>query len=267
MHCRLALILYDNAMLASLPMYDWPEVREWTNRWWNAIAARLGIAVPLCRDGSHVALWRQTGLLFSQTCGYPFTHEFTGKLTLVGTPHYGVDGCSGPDYQSFIFARKAAPLEAFRHATAAVNSPDSMSGMLALKLVFAPLATGGRFFGKTVTSGGHLKSMAAVRDGLADVCAIDAVCVGLARRYRPDYLEGLVEIARSPMVPGLPYITISGDVVALRGALSQCFADEALRDTRDHLFLTGYSETSAQDYDRITELEMAIQQAGGLELL
>ena len=62
----------------------------------------------------------------------------------------------------------------------------------------------GRFFARAIETGGHLNSLAAVREGRADVCAIDCVCVALARRYRPEALEGLVEIARSPAVPGLP---------------------------------------------------------------
>ena len=85
--------------------------------------------------------------------------------------------------------------------------------MLALKLVFAPHARDGRFFSRAIETGGHLNSLAAVRKGLADVCAIDSVCVALARRYRPEALEGLVEIARSPAVPGLPWITRAGDPV------------------------------------------------------
>ena len=85
---------------------------------------------------------------------------------------------------------------------AAVNTPDSMSGMLALKLVFAPLAEQGRFFSRAVETGGHLASLAAVQSGDADVCAIDCVCVAMAKRYRPSALEGLVEIGRSPSRAG-----------------------------------------------------------------
>jgi ABC-type phosphate/phosphonate transport system substrate-binding protein len=253
-------------MIASLPMYDWPETRDATDTLWRAIAARLGTDIGLTRTGDHTALWYRPDLLFSQTCGYPFTHAFAGKLKLVATPHYGIDGCDGPDYQSIIFARSKAPLEAFRGAVVAVNNPDSMSGMLALKLVFGPLAREGRFFSKSVLSGGHVNSMLTVREGKADVCAIDAVCVALARAYRPDYLDGLVEIGRSPLVPSLPFVTVGGDVPELRDALRSVFADPALKPARDHLFLTGFSILDDRDYARITELETAMEQAGGLDL-
>lgn len=247
-------------------MYDWPEVRDATDAWWQGIARHLGTDIPLTRAADHAALWARPDLLFSQTCGYPFTHGFAGRLSLVATPHYAADGCEGPLYRSLLFAREAVPLAALRGRTAAVNTPDSMSGMLALKLVFAPLARQGRFFGRTVWTGGHLHSLEAVRNGKADVCAIDAVCVGLARRHRPGLLEGLVEIARSPPVPGLPYVTIAGDVDRLRAALDAAFADPALAAARDHLFLTGQSVLDPQDYAVITAHESAMNQAGGLDL-
>ena len=140
-------------------------------------------------------------------------------LKYIATPHYAAPGYKDADYCSFILARYDQPPDSFRGGVAVVNNPDSMSGMLALKLVFAPFATDGRFFARAMQSGGHVKSMLAVRDGLADVCAIDAVCVAMARRYRPDYLEGLVEIARSPSVPGLPYVTRGGNIEAMRQGL------------------------------------------------
>jgi ABC-type phosphate/phosphonate transport system substrate-binding protein len=254
-------------MIASLPMYDWPEVREATDAWWAAIAGSLGIAANLDRDCSHFAAWRRSDLLFSQTCGYPFTHEFKDKLTLVATPHYGVDGCEGPNYRSILFAREKLALAEFRDSHAAVNSPDSMSGMLALQLVFAPLAHRGVFFASAVETGSHLNSLRAVRSGVADVCAIDAVCVALAKRYRPADLAGLVEIARSPPVPSLPYVTVGGNPETIRAALATAFADPALRSTRDQLFLTGYSVLATQAYGRITILEDAMKAAGGLKLL
>ncbi len=254
-------------MIASLPMYDWPEVREATDLWWSGIARQLRSNVPLLRGGDHTTPWKDAGLLFSQTCGYPFTHALAGKVTLVATPHYCVDGCNGPNYASIIFARQRMPLEDFRGSTAAVNNPDSMSGMLALKLVFQPLARDGRFFGRAIQSGGHVRSMEAVRSGKADVCAIDAICVAMARAYRPDYLEGLVEIARSPLVPGLPYITNAGDPVAIRAALASAFAGPDLRQARDQLFLSGFSVLTPQDYQRIVSLKAAMEANGGLQLL
>lgn len=254
-------------MIASFPMYDWPEVREATGAWWRGLSRHLGVSIELDRNPDHFAAWRRDDLFLSQTCGYPFTHEFKGLLKYVCTPHYAVPGCEGANYCSFIFARVKQPLDSFGGSIAAVNNPDSMSGMLALKLVFAPFATHGKFFSKAIETGSHINSMIAVRDGKADVCAIDAVCVAMAKRYRPDNLEGLVEIARSPIVPSLPYVTRSGNIGDIRRALVAAFADSELQAWRDRLFLSGQSVLPATAYERITDLESEMQRAGGLDLL
>jgi ABC-type phosphate/phosphonate transport system substrate-binding protein len=255
-------------MTVSLPMYDWPEVREATDAWAGGVLRHLGRAgIELDRNPDYFAGWRKDDLVFSQTCGYPFTHEFRGKLSYLATPHYAAPGCAGANYCSLIFARGQRPLADFRGSRAAVNNPDSMSGMLALKLVFAPHAQEGRFFASVLETGGHVGSMIAVRDGRADICAIDAVCVALARRYRPDYLEGLVEVARSPMVPGLPFVTASGrDPAELRSALVRAFGDPALAQARESLFLDRHSILAESSYDLILELEREMEEAGGLEL-
>ena len=121
-------------MIASLPMYDWPELRWATDKWWGGIAQHLGVALGLTREADHMAAWRRDDLLFSQTCGYPITHEFRGALHLLATPHYAAAGCEGPNYASFVFARETAPIAMFRGGVAAINADDSMSGMLALRL-------------------------------------------------------------------------------------------------------------------------------------
>lgn len=254
-------------MIAALQMYDWPEVRQATDLWWQGIARRLGTLEPLSRPDDYTAPWWRDDLLFAQTCGYPFTHALKGQVSYVATPQYAADGCNGPNYCSIVMARDSKPLAAFRNGVVAVNTPDSMSGMLALKLVFAPLAEKDRFFSQAVETGGHLASLAAVQSGKADVCAIDCVCIAMAKRYRPEALEGLVEVARSPSVPGLPWITRAVDPQAIRSALRAAFADPALEEARTALLLSGFSELPMDAYDRITDLEAAMEGGGGLKLL
>src|SRR5215216_8142633 len=76
-------------MVASLPMYDLPEIEQATNTWWRGLAKafrREGIAdVPdnLWRCASFREVWTRDDLLLSQTCGYPLMHELRGKVTLV----------------------------------------------------------------------------------------------------------------------------------------------------------------------------------------
>lgn len=248
-------------------MYDWPEVRNATDALWQGLQRHIPGLPPIDRRTDYTGAWRQPDLLLSQTCGYPFTHEFRGKLKYLATPHYAADGCDGANYCSIVLARQNLPLAGFRGMTAAVNGPDSMSGMLALKLVFGPLARDGRFFGNAFISGGHNNSIAAVREGRADICAIDSVCMALARRYRPGDLEGLVEVARSPLVPGLPLVTVAGDVDVIRRGLASAFADPDTAAARQALFLSGFSVLDPQAYDRILDLESQMQKSGGLDLI
>jgi ABC-type phosphate/phosphonate transport system substrate-binding protein len=242
-------------MLATLPMYDWPEVRGATDQFWAILARTSGYDILLNRSGNYMDAWNDPALVFSQSCGYPFTHQFRDKLIYVATAHYNADGCNGSNYCSIILAREQKPVSAFRHSRAAINSPDSMSGMLALKLVTSPYDDGVEFFSDVVESGGHTRSMELVRDGMADMCAIDAVCVDLARRYRPRLLEGLHEIARSPLVPGLPYVTRFGDPEKLAKALQSVINDPANKDVMKTLLISGLSILPVSAYDRIIDLE------------
>lgn len=254
-------------MSASLPMYDWPEIRRATDAWWQGLALKLraegltDVPLTLQRSDEVAILWAAPDLLFSQTCGYPLTHEWMGKLAVVATPHYDADGCSGPDYCSFVLARRDDDrrLEDFRGAVAAYNGADSQSGYSALRSVIAPLARNGQFFGGTVRSGGHLNSMQMVASGEADLCAVDAVCWALARRHHPNLVEGLRSVGQSNPVPGLPYVTAAGAspdrLNRLRAGLGAAFDDAGLSDIRQDLLLNGFTQTDASTYQPIIAME------------
>src|SRR6266540_2865807 len=106
----------DAARVASLPMYDWPEIAWASDALWKAIAVRLnaaGVASPekLDRWRSSDAIWRDPGLVLSHTCGYPFSTRLRGIVRLVATPIYDVFGCEGAYYSSIIVVRADEPGE------------------------------------------------------------------------------------------------------------------------------------------------------------
>ena len=261
-------------MIASLPMYDWPELRRATDAWWTGLARQLraeGFEAPdrLARMPDRYGQCPRTDLLMSQTCGYPLTHDFKGLLQVLATPVYDVEGCSGPLYRSVIVVHADAPasrLEDLRGATAAYNGEDSLSGHLALKCVFAPLSRAGRFFGKVLRSGSHLASMRLVHERQAHVAAIDCVSYALARRYRPDIAAGLAVIAQGPPAPALPYVTAAGrppeEVAGLKRALAAAAADPALAAPREALFIAGLEFLPPDAYDCVLDLEAACAQRG-----
>lgn len=262
-------------MAASFPMYDWPEIRAATDAWWSGLARAFRAEgmpdVPDCllHDVNVADLWSAPDLLISQTCGYPLTHDWSGMLQVVATPHYVADGCDGAEYCSFILVRRSAGiggLEELRGRTAAFNGEDSQSGYSAFRAAFAVFAKDGRFFGSTVKSGAHIKSMQMVAAGTADVCAVDAVVWALARRHCPQIADDLTPIALSPSSPGLPYVTSpalsENDLARLKAGLRTAFADPALADIRAELLLCGMSELDDRAYARISEIERSSASSG-----
>jgi ABC-type phosphate/phosphonate transport system substrate-binding protein len=256
--------------IASLPMYDLPELRAATDAWWHGLAQafrREGIAdVPdsLDRREAYQDVWRAPDLLFSQTCGYPLTHALAGRVELVATPCYGAEGCEGPNYCSFVVVASdstASAIEDLRGGRCAINSLDSQSGCNALRSLVAAASKEGRFFSRVALTGGHQASLALVASGQADVAAIDCVTHGLLARYRPRTLTGTRVLCRTASAPGLPYVTrvgASADLLRrLRAGLERAFADHQLIEARGTMLLEGAAVLPLAAYDRIGELENA----------
>ena len=256
------------ALRASLPMYDLPEARQWTDRLWTAIAEELreegvsGVPDALEHPCDHHDAWRSHRLLFSQSCGYPVATAFRSLVRVVATAHYAAPGCEGHRYSSAVVVRassRAPSLGALRGAVCAFNSHDSQSGYNALRAVIAPIAQGRRFFARTVETGAHAASIHAVRDGRADVCSVDCVTWALLARHRSSALHGLRVLAFTEPVPGLPFVTArdcsDATVASIRDALARAFARPDLAETRDALLLCGLSMLSVDAYEPLLAME------------
>lgn len=265
--------------VASLPMYDLPELRAATDAWWQGLARafrREGIAdVPggLDRRESYHDVWLAPDLLISQTCGYPLTHALAGGVELAATPCYSAEGCQGPDYCSFVIVRAdsaASAIGDLRGLRCAINGLDSQSGYNALRSLVATVAKDGRFFGSVAVSGGHGASLALVASGEADVAAIDCVTHRLLARHRPAALAGTRVLGRTASAPGLPYVTRAGadaDLLQrLRGGLERAFAEPELAATRESLLLADLAILPLSAYDRISVMETAAVAAGYREV-
>ncbi len=255
----------DAAPVASLPMYDWPEVAAANDAFWVAIASRLrksGIAAPpmLDRWRSSDTIWRHPDLLLSQTCGFPFSTRLRGMVRLVGTPIYDVPGCEGAFYSSMIVVRADEPagrLADVRYRRIAYNTTDSLSGYLALGAAVKEAGLQGRP-AEWIETGSHRASLRAVADETADVAAVDAVCWALALRYEPEVVSRLKVLERTPLRPGLPFITAverpDSELQAIRVAIREAIADPATPATREALRLTGLGSFDEWDYSPIAAL-------------
>lgn len=267
------------AAVASLPMYDWPEVGDAIDALWSRIRKGLverGLDAPerLTRQADYHQLWRTPNLMLSQTCGYPYVKDLRGRVRLVATPCYAAAGCEGPNYRSLILVRRDSAFGSVRDlagATAVINSFDSQSGYSALRAVVAPHAGGKPFFRKVVQSGAHRASMRAVATGDADVCAIDAVCLALAERHDPQTLAELRILAASPQAPALPFITAGSrsdsEVKAIRAALADAMRDPLLAEVRAALFLDSICVLEDAAYDRIEAIAREAAVLGYPELV
>lgn len=257
-------------MIAALPMYDLPEARDATDAWWAILGRCLRNAgldeTPehLTRTQNVTDSWTMPGLLFTQTCGYPFTHDWSGKLRLVATPRYTVEGCDALTYRSaFIVAEtsSATTLEDLRGGRIAFNAKHSQSGFNAPRATIAALARDGAFFGEAKLSGGHRQSMTMVRAGEADVCAVDCVTWAMHQRHAPEVINGLRRLAWTASAPNLPYVTaIQRDdetVQRLRDGLSAAIADPDGRAAREALFLDGVEILEPEAYQTIDAMEQA----------
>ena len=240
-------------MIASLGMYDRAEVQAANDRLWALIRDALrvqGIAAPdgLTRGaGAYWEAWTSPDLVLSQTCGYPYRARLHGKVTLIGTPDYGVDGCAPGYYRSVLVARADDPrstVPEFDGAALAYNEDLSQSGWAAPQTFARTL--GIRLI-PALCSGGHVLSARAVAEGRADIAAIDAVTWGMIARY-DSFAAGLKVVGQTEPTPGLPYIAALGaDAGAMFAAISA--AIEALPQAdRDILSLRGVVRIAAEDY-------------------
>lgn len=264
-------------MRASLPMYDLPEVRDATDAWWEGLARHFratGVeAVPDRLERPPGPDWTDPELLFSQTCGYPLTHGLEGRVRLVCTPAYAAPGCDGARYSSLLVvaaAAEARELADLRGGICAINARNSHSGCNVLRRMVAPLAGGSAFFTRVIKTGGHAASLAAVANGEAHLCAVDAVTHALLARHVPARLAGTRVLCCSPSAPGLPCIAGPGvsldGVKRLRHGVRSALADPELEPVRAELLIADAEVMPIEAYGTIPAMEREAVAMGYPEL-
>lgn len=238
-------------MTASLPMYDTPQTHAANDRLWGLIRGALGSGpATLDRRTDPHATWADPHLVLSQTCGLPFRSALHGRVTLVGTPDYGVEGCPPGYYRSVIVAQKDDPrddLSAFEGARLARNDRRSQSGWAAIEGHLAEQGLGFSFVGNTTDTGSHAASARMVAEGRADLAALDAVTWALLVRDT-EIASGLRVLLQTRPTPGLPLITAKTRAPApLFRAVDQAIG--ALRPLdREALMLRGIVSIPAEAY-------------------
>jgi ABC-type phosphate/phosphonate transport system substrate-binding protein len=241
-------------MIASLGMYDLPPLQAANDRFWALIRDGLrarGIAAPEALTRGATAYWdawEAPDLVFSQTCGLPYRTRLHGRVTLAGSPDYGLEGCPPGHYRSLYVVRRDDPrgrLEAFDGAVLAFNEEHSQSGWGA---PCNDARARGMAFTTGPRTGAHRASAQAVVSGAADIAALDAATFAHLSRHVPDEVAGLKVIGATPPSPATPYIAGAGiDGAAVFAALQAAVAALAPAD-RDLLRLRGVVRLPPEDY-------------------
>ena len=255
-------------MPGALPMYVGNQAG--VEALWRHLASRLRaqglnrISDTPAWPEDYLAHWRDPALLLSQACGYPLVTALAGQVGVVGAFRYNVPGCDGVMQRSQLVVRAADPattLEDLRGRRVAYNGTDSQSGYNSLRALVAPLERRGIFFGSHLETGGHMRSVLAVRDGRADVASIDCVSLAEFRKHTPEATQGIRVLCESDPYPGLPLVTAAstGDatMATLRGVLAQAVADPELAPFWQELFITGFEPLDETAYRICTAMQDA----------
>ena len=208
-------------MIASLAMYDRAEAQPSNDRLWALIRDGLrtaGMDAPqeqIRGPAAFLDAWTSADLILSQTCGFPYRARLHGKVALIGTPDYGVEGCPPGFYHSVFVARADDPRGAvaeFDGAALAFNDDLSQSGWAAPQTCASTL---GIRLPPRLRTGGHVLSARAVAEGRAEIAALDVVTWGMMVRWE-SFASSLKVVGRTSPTPGLPYvaaISVDPDIV------------------------------------------------------
>lgn len=239
-------------MIASLPMYARPELDAAHRRYWKLIRdglASVGLESPLelSQQTEEFETWNDPTLVLSQTCGMPYRNSLYGKVTLIGAPDHGVEGCDPGWGRSAFVARRDDPrrsVEEFADSVFSYNQNHSQSGYSA---PYQHVSELGFWFGQRYHSGQHLDSARAVVDRRADIASIDAVTWRFIERYEP-LAHDLKVIGHTKPNPGLPYIS---SAQASRQLIFDAVADAIDRlsySDRNELCIFGLVDIGADVY-------------------
>ena len=239
-------------MTVSLPMYARPELTDAHNIYWSLIRKHLSVKGIASSEKIHepeelYAAWTDPNLLLSQTCGMPYRNTLHGKVQIIGTPDFQLDGAPAGYYRSAIIVRREdgnKTLKEFKDSVFAYNSDDSQSGYGSAYLICKPE---GFWFQNRVATGGHRESTIAIAEGCADIAAIDGMTWRLIKRY-DSHTDKLAVLDWTNPTPGLPYITsMQNDASTMYDAISAAI-DELPADTRKQLGIHALVKISTEDY-------------------
>ncbi len=255
------------SQFVSLGMYAFtPQLRQAWQAFYSAFLQHWSGSTKLeqqCRSDHQPEALDDQSLFFGHTCGYPLTHQLKGKVLPFCVPVFHVPGCQGIQYSSQFIVSTASDISTLadcKGLRAAVNNPDSNSGMNVLRAAIAPLAQGKTFFDSVIYTGSHLSSMQSVAAGDTDLAAIDAVSYQLALDAFPGLAQQLRSIGFSEASASLPLVYQSTmenfDKERCLSALNRAL-DDCRPMVADVLHLQNFKPVTLENYDGIIAIEQS----------
>jgi ABC-type phosphate/phosphonate transport system substrate-binding protein len=265
------------ARLASLPMYDFPEINDAHNALWGFVADQLrssgidDVPVALDRSIDYDRSWTHPQLLLGQSCGLPIVDQLDGLVAVLGGFSVA-DGASNGTYASTLVVHADSEVQSLgdldwaKGVRAAINGCDSLSGYVSFGAVFAEALRKGSIpadaaFAHVEATGAHVRSAGALADRSIDVACMDGHTLALLQRHRPGAVEHLRVIGSGPVIPCLPLITalpVDDEVLAtLRSALMAAGVAESLVAAREALGITGFVSYGNDRYEPIRTMHQS----------
>jgi len=127
-------------MLATLPMYDWPEVRADNDARWTEMRDRLrteGVDAPekLDRQVGYQSSWTRSDLVLGEACGLPYIEALKDEVALIGAMDLELEGCNPGQYNSLIIVHQMSDLsmDDLNGKPYAFNTACSQSGLASIQ--------------------------------------------------------------------------------------------------------------------------------------
>jgi len=239
--------------IASLAMYPFSHLRSAYDQLWDAVRGRLSIDAPaLDWVLDPMDACRRDDLVLGQTCGWPLVTELASSVRVIGTFDCDVEGAHDGTYCSVLVCNSSDPLDDILRRPDLVvvaNSSDSLSGWVSLR---AAAASGGRHLDSARWTGSHAASIDALRDGRAQLAAIDAVT------WAHIGTDDLYVVGNGQRIPCLPLVTSGSStddaVRQLRTALTGAVRDPAMSEIRSTLKIRDFLERDFADYEEVSRL-------------
>ena len=218
-------------LIASLPWYDLPALRTQLDVFWSVLrhelskelqrvnTDRLPLPDRLNRHTPLIEQWGHPGLLLSQCCGPDLFTPQAQELVPIARPVFSDLDCTPGQYFSYIVC---ASHQARRHdlndsSRFVINSASSRSGCAAL---FEWTTANGMNCNQVLISGSHAGSLESLRNGTADMAAIDAHSwplldsrgITIIGKSKEAPTPPFVMHRRSPITPALMHEALSGAI-------------------------------------------------------